>query len=139
MKKLQLFAAPAAFALFLSACSATGSSSGEPNAGYTIALIAIVFLSAYFMFMRPEMKRRRSDEDMKSNLQIGDRVTTVGGISGKIREIQKDIVILESGPEHTVFAVYKTGIASDETQKAIAENQKKLDREARKEKFRGKK
>ncbi len=56
-----------------------------------IATIAIV----YFMIIRPQRKRQKEIDNFRKGLQIGQEVVTSGGIYGKIKEINDNIVLLE--------------------------------------------
>lgn len=56
-----------------------------------IAMIAIV----YFMLIRPQRKRQKEIDNFRKGLQAGQEVVTSGGIYGKIKEINDNIVVLE--------------------------------------------
>lgn len=56
-----------------------------------IAIIAIV----YFMMIRPQRKRQKEIDNFRKGLQPGQEVVTSGGIYGKIKEINDNIVVLE--------------------------------------------
>lgn len=56
-----------------------------------IAVIAIV----YFMIIRPQRKRQKEIDNFRKGLQAGQEVVTSGGIYGKIKEINDNIVVLE--------------------------------------------
>ncbi len=56
-----------------------------------IAMIAIV----YFMMIRPQRKRQKEIDNFRKGLQPGQEVVTSGGIYGKIKEINDNIVVLE--------------------------------------------
>lgn len=56
-----------------------------------IAMIAIV----YFMMIRPQRKRQKEIDNFRKGLQPGQEVVTSGGIYGKIKEINDNVVLLE--------------------------------------------
>ena len=60
----------------------------------TIALFGIVF---YFFMIRPQKKQDKEVNDMRNNLEVGDEVTTIGGIVGEIVSIKEETVIVETG------------------------------------------
>lgn len=68
-----------------------------------LVLIVVVF---YFMLIRPQRKKDKKVKDMLSQLKVGDRVTTIGGIHGTIVGIKDDTLTLGVGAEKTklVFA-----------------------------------
>ncbi|MBE7048385.1 MAG: preprotein translocase subunit YajC [Ruminococcaceae bacterium] len=57
-------------------------------------LIIVVF---YFILIRPQRKRDKENKEMLSNLKVGDEITTIGGIVGKITKIKDDKIMIETG------------------------------------------
>lgn len=77
-----------------------------------LLLIIVVF---YFFFIRPQMKRSKDQKKFRESLQKGQKVITVGGIHGRIVEIQETTVTIEV--ENSVrLRVEKSAIAIDNTQ-----------------------
>lgn len=77
-----------------------------------LLLIVVVF---YFFFIRPQMKRSKDQKKFRESLQKGQKVITIGGIHGRIVEIQETTVTIEV--ENSVrFRVEKSAIAIDNTQ-----------------------
>ncbi len=60
---------------------------------YLVAMVAIF----YFLLIRPQKKREKDARLMMENLQMGDKVVTIGGIHGKITQLKEDTVIIETG------------------------------------------
>ena len=60
----------------------------------TAIMIGIALVFFYFILWRPEQKRRKAAEQMRSSLKKGDRVTAMG-IIGKVDRIQEQTVILK--------------------------------------------
>lgn len=58
-----------------------------------IAIIAVM----YFLLIRPQRKREKETRAMINALKVGDKVTTIGGIVGKIARIKDNTVIIETG------------------------------------------
>lgn len=56
-----------------------------------VALIAIF----YFFMIAPQRKREKKINEFRSNIKKGDKVVTIGGIHGTIRDIKEDSFILE--------------------------------------------
>ena len=92
------------------AAAAGDAAAGEPNATAALiqmllptVLIVVVF---YFMLIRPQKKKDKKVKDMLSNLKVGDRICTIGGIYGTITSIREDNVVLAVGAQDTpmVFA-----------------------------------
>jgi len=68
----------------------------SPGGGLTqtLIMIGIALVFFYFILWRPEQKRRKASEQMRSSLKKGDRVTAMG-IVGKVDKIQEQTVILK--------------------------------------------
>lgn len=58
-----------------------------------IAMIAIF----YFILIRPQRKKDKLVKEMLSQLIVGDKIITIGGIHGKITQIKDDELVLETG------------------------------------------
>lgn len=81
------------------------------------------------MLIRPEKKRKKEEENLRNSLKVGDRITTIGGIVGKIVEPkdENNIVIETSADrvrmELARFSVMTNNTAKEAAQKARAEAQ----------------
>lgn len=51
----------------------------------------------YFFMIAPQKKKEKKVQEMRSNLEIGDGVTTIGGIVGRVTNIKEDTVVIETG------------------------------------------
>ncbi len=57
--------------------------------------LIIIFAIFYFILIRPQQQRQKKHKDMLDSLKVGDKVITIGGIYGIIREIKGDVLTLE--------------------------------------------
>ena len=65
----------------------------------------------YFLLIRPQRKKDKAFREMLGTLEVGDQVTTLGGLYGKISKIKDDKIVIESGTtEKTKLYIYKWGI-----------------------------
>lgn len=73
------------------------------TAGLTSTLIMVIALFAimYFLMIRPQKKKDKQLADMRNALDIGDGVTTIGGIVGRVVALKDDTVVIETGTERT--------------------------------------
>ena len=76
----------------------------------SIALIAVMFVAMYFFMIRPQKKQEREINDMRNNLQVGDEITTIGGIIGKIVSIKEETLMIETGHDRTKIRILKTAV-----------------------------
>ena len=58
----------------------------------TLLLLIGFMVLIYFLMIRPENKRRKTHQSMLESLEIGDEVTTSGGILGKITKVQAQFI-----------------------------------------------
>ena len=102
--------------LFLSA-EATGAMGSS-----TLIMIVLMFAVFYFFFIRPENKKKKQVEQMRSALTVGDEITTIGAITGKIVQVTEDTVTFETGEDRVRIQIKKWGISTTaKTEAAEAE------------------
>lgn len=58
-----------------------------------IVLIIVVF---YFFMIRPQMKKSKEQKKFRENLKKGDKIVTIGGLHGKIADMQDSTILLET-------------------------------------------
>ena len=78
---------------------------------FTLALMLVML---YFMIYRPQKKQEEKDAAMRSSLEIGDQVTTIGGIIGRVVAIKDDTFVLETGADRVKIRFTKNAISSVE-------------------------
>ena len=76
----------------------------------TIGMVAVVVVVFYFFGVRPQKKQEQAMAQMRDSLQVGDEVTTIGGIIGKIVSIKEETMIIETGRDHTRIRLLKTAV-----------------------------
>ncbi len=77
-----------------------------------IILIVVMFVVLYFFMIRPQKKQERETAAMRNNLQVGDEITTIGGIIGKVISIKDETVMIETGHDRTKIRILKTAVRS---------------------------
>ncbi len=76
----------------------------------TIIFMVVIFAAMYFLMIRPQKKQEREVNAMRNNLQVGDEITTIGGIIGKIVSIKEETVMIETGHDRTKIRILKTAV-----------------------------
>ncbi len=76
----------------------------------SIILIVVMFVALYFFMIRPQQKQEKQINDMRNNLQVGDEITTIGGIIGKIVSIKEETLMIETGHDRTKIRILKTAV-----------------------------
>ena len=66
-----------------------------------IVMIVVMFAVMYFLLYRPQKKQQKKEAEMRNSLEIGDEVTTIGGIVGRVIAIKEDTFVLETGSDRT--------------------------------------
>ena len=91
-----------------------GAAQPEGLAGILMSMLPIILLIVvfYFMIIRPQRKREKENREMLASLAVGDNVTTIGGICGKITSLREDIVILEVGVDKVKLVFERWAIRS---------------------------
>jgi len=82
-----------------------------------IALIASFVLVFYFFMIRPQQKRQKEQRSFIDHIKKGDNVVTIGGIHGKIHDIEDNIVTLEVDNRGTKISVSKSAISIESTKR----------------------
>ena len=104
---------------FLFFAASTGSASGQPNGTVQLLVslipLLLIFVIFYFLFLRPQNKREKKIQQMRNNIQVGDEVTTSGGIIGRVVSIREDTVVLETGSDRSKIRIKRWAIQSNET------------------------
>ena len=96
--------------------AAQSSEGGMPI--YMTLLIYIPFFALlYFLFIRPQSKKKKKEAEMKKSAQVGDEITTIGGISGRIIASKDEIesVVLETGSDRSRLLIKRWAIGSVDT------------------------
>ena len=95
--------------------SQASSGGGLPIWGM-IGIYVVFYALLYLIFFRPQQKKRKKEEAMRKNAEIGDEVTTIGGICGKIVGIKdENTLILETGSDRAKIRVKRWAIGSVDT------------------------
>ena len=96
----------------VSDASAEGSGTGG-TIQFVISLV-VLFGVFYFFMIRPENKKKKEVQEMRSSLSNGDKVVSIGGISGTIVNIAGDYITIETGEDRVRVKLAKWAISSKE-------------------------
>ena len=78
----------------------------------TLIMVGLLIVVFYFFMIRPQKKQEKKDAEMRDSLQVGDEVTTIGGIIGKIVSIKGETFVLETTKDKTKIRFLKGAIRS---------------------------
>ena len=77
-----------------------------------IIMIVVLFVVLYFFMIRPQKKQEKKDQEMRNALCVGDEVTTIGGIIGKVVSIKEETFVLETTKDKTKIRFLRGAIRS---------------------------
>lgn len=104
----------------------------DPSGGMSMIIMLVIMIAVfYFMLIRPENKRKKEAEEMRSSVKVGDEITTIGGILGTVVHVKEDKFVLETGADQVRIEFAKWAISSNETATAAAKEEAKKAQEAK--------
>ena len=97
----------------------------------TLIMMGVMVAVFYFLLIRPENKRKKEAEAMRSAVKTGDEITTIGGIIGKVVNVKDDKIVIETSSDQVRIELAKWAISTNDTAAAAAKEQEKKKQEAR--------
>ena len=75
---------------------------GEGGNTWTFILMIVVLgLALYFLMWRPQKKKEKQAQELRNSIEVGDEVTTIGGIVGRVVSVKEDTFVLETAGERS--------------------------------------
>ncbi len=111
--------------LILTAAPEAAAGGGMFSLLFPLILMFVIF---YFLIIRPENKKKKKTDEMRSSLSLGDEITTIGGLTGKIVQVTEDTITFETGEDRVRIQAKKWSISTTakmEAAEAEARNKKK--------------
>ena len=102
----------------------TGANAGMGSSIFMLIAMLGVF---YFMLIRPENKRKKEAEQMRSTVRKGDKITTIGGIVGTVVDVKDSRIVIETSADQVRLELEKWALSTNET---AAENAKAAEAKA---------
>ena len=75
----------------------------------------LLFVGMYFLMIRPQKKQQKKDQEMRDSTQVGDEVTTIGGIMGRVVTVKEDALIIETGADRNKMKIARWAIQVNNT------------------------
>lgn len=98
---------------FILATEGTTPANGSPMT--MILMMGGMFVLMYFMMIRPQKKRQKEEEAMRNAVDVGDEITTIGGIVGRVVTVKEDSIIIETGSDRTKMHFKKWAVQMNNT------------------------
>ena len=115
--------------------AATGQGQTQGGLLGMLPMLLIMVGVFYFMLIRPENKRKKEAEQLRSNIKNGDKITTIGGIMGTVVDVKGDSFVIETSADQVRVEFAKWALSTNETAaEAAKEEAKKKQEQKAKEK-----
>ena len=99
----------------------TAADGGMTSIIMIVAMIAVF----YFLMIRPENKRKKEAEQMRSAVKTGDEIVTIGGIIGTVVSVKDEKIVMETSADQVRIELAQWAISSNETAAAAAKAEAK--------------
>ena len=97
---------------FLTSTAQTASRSSS----FTMILLMVgMFAIMYFVMIRPQKKRQKEEQEMRNAVDVGDEITTIGGICGRVVTVKEEHLIIETGADRNRMQITKWAVQQNNT------------------------
>ena len=95
----------------------TAAAGGGVQMVIMLLVYAVFIVALYFIFFRPQSKKKKKEQEMRKNAQVGDEITTIGRICGRIVAVkdETDSIVIETGSDKSKLRIKRWAIASVDT------------------------
>ncbi|MBQ7822015.1 MAG: preprotein translocase subunit YajC [Clostridia bacterium] len=111
--------------LFLLEAAGAAGAEGAVPAGssglMTIVMLVLMLVVFYFFMYKPQKKQEKETADMRNSLAVGDEITTIGGIIGKIISIKDETILIETSGDRTKIRLLKSAVRNVDVKAEDAE------------------
>jgi preprotein translocase subunit YajC len=77
-------------------------------------MLVLIFAVMYFVMIRPQRKRQKQVEEMRAGVKTGDRITTIGGLKGRVVRVTEESIMIEVGPDKIKMEFMKWAVSKVE-------------------------
>jgi len=94
------------------AAESTGTQGGANSAIVMVIYIVAIVAFFYFFMIRPQKKQEKEAAALRNSLEVGDEITTIGGIIGRVTHIKDDVITIETGADRNKIRVRRSAIST---------------------------
>lgn len=91
------------------------AAAGQGSMMLSLLPMILIFVVFYFILIRPQKKRDKETAKMRSNIEIGDEVITIGGIVGIVVSLKEDTLTIETGSDKGKIRFLRSAIQQNST------------------------
>lgn len=106
-----------------------GAAPAGGNTSMIFMLIAM-FAIMYFVMIRPQKKRQKEEQEMRNAVEVGDEITTIGGIMGRVVTTKEDSLIIETGADRNKMKIARWAVQTNNTANEKLEAERAAAKEA---------
>ena len=81
----------------------------------SMLFLVLIVVVMYFLMIRPQQKKQKEEQKMRNSLRVGDEITTIGGIKGRVVSIKDDTITIETGADRSKIQIEKWGLQTVHT------------------------
>lgn len=85
----------------------------------TFLPLVLVFVFFYFFLIRPQRKKDKETQKMRSNIEVGDEIVTIGGIVGTVVSLRDDTLVIETGGDRNKIRLQRWAVQVNNTVKDV--------------------
>lgn len=91
------------------------TASGSGSMWSSLIMMALIIVVFWFFIIRPQRKKDKETAKMRSELQVGDEIVTIGGIIGIIVSMKEDSLVIETGSDRSKVRLARWAISGKNT------------------------
>ena len=114
---------------FITLLAPAGANGGEGNMITMLIPIAMI-VGMMFFTSRSQKKKQKEEQEKRESVQIGDEITTIGGIMGRVVTVKEDTLVIETGADRNKMKIAKWAISVNNTANEKAEAERQAAKEA---------
>ena len=100
----------------LSILLATSTAATGTGSNWSIfILMPLLFAVMYFTMIRPQKKQQKKEQEIRESTQVGDEITTIGGIIGRVVTVKEDSLVIETGADRNKMKITRWAIQTNNT------------------------
>ena len=96
----------------MSGCAETGV--GSASSLFSMLWIVVLLGVMYAVMVIPENKRKKKAQQMRDSIEVGDKITTIGGMIGKVVHVTEDTITFETGEDRVRIEISKWAVSINE-------------------------
>ncbi len=95
--------------------AATTATNGTGANWSIFILMPLLFVVMYFTMIRPQKKQQKKEQEIRESTQVGDEITTIGGIIGRVVTVKDDSLVIETGADRNKMKITRWAIQTNNT------------------------